>query len=273
MSGHCPFASRRGLLAAAASLAAAKTVPARAQAAGIAPNAGEPFYGEHQGGILTPQQRHSYFAALDLTTRKVADIPLLLRRWTYAAARMTAGEPAEPLSSDAAQPPGDSGDVLGLPPSSLTITFGFGPGLFIKDNIDRYGLARYRPDALTDLPLFNGDQLVEAHTGGDLSVQACADDAQVAFHAVRQLVRLAYGAAQIRWVQTGFLPDYPAEETPRNLMGFKDGTMNPGPPHRSVFVSNEGLPWMRNGSYLVARRIRISLEHWDRTGGSTPALR
>ena len=63
--------------------------------------------------------------------------------------------------------------------------------------------------------------------GGDLSVQACADDPQVAFHAVRELERLAYGTAQIHWAQSGFLPNTPAGETPRNLMGFKDGTNNP----------------------------------------------
>ena len=63
---------------------------------------------------------------------------------------------------------------------------------------------RVRPEALIDLPRFNGDQLVAERTGGDLSVQACADDPQVAFHAVRQLARLAYDAAEIRWAQTGF---------------------------------------------------------------------
>ena len=48
-------------------------------------------------------------------------------------------------------------------------------------------------------------------------------------------------------------------------MGFKDGTMNPKPPFASVWVADEGPAWMRNGTYLVTRRIRISLEHWDRT--------
>jgi deferrochelatase/peroxidase EfeB len=106
-------------------------------------------------------------------------------------------------------------------------------------------------------------------------VQACADDPQVAFHAVRELVRLSYGNAQPRWAQSGFQADAPAGETPRNLMGFKDGTQNPGTlgttpdmPRRLddvAWVGAEGPVWMRGGSYLVARRIRISLEHWDRT--------
>ncbi len=120
------------------------------------------------------------------------------------------------------------------------MTFGFGAGLFSKNGTDRYGLASRRPEALIDMPTFNGDQLVEAQTGDDLSVQACADDAQVAFHAVRQLVGLAYGKAQLRWVQTGFNAAFGAGETPRNLMGFKDGTQNP-----NQDFSNASGSWRR----------------------------
>ena len=103
---------------------------------------------------------------------------------------MTAGETARPLGDDLSVEGPDGGSALGLPPSRLTITFGFGPGLFMKNGVDRYGLAARRPDALVDLPKFNGDQLQPARTGGDISVQACADDPQVAFHAVRELDRL-----------------------------------------------------------------------------------
>ena len=103
-------------------------------------------------------------------------------------------------------------------------------------------------------------------TGGDLSVQACADDPQVAFHAVRQLARLAYGAAESRWAQTGFSSRAGGRTTPRNLMGFKDGTQTPARMWtRLVWVGDEGPAWMRGGSYLVVRRIRMALEHWDRT--------
>jgi len=163
----------------------------------------------------------------------------------------------------------DSGEAIGLPPERLTLTFGFGAGLFMKDGKDRYGLAAHRPQALVDLPSFNGDQLIETRSGGDLSVQACADQPQVAFHAVRQLVRLAYGVARLRWAQTGFIPGIGPNETPRNLMGFKDGTSNPSmndaaAMEKFVWVGDEGPDWMRGGSYVVFRRIRIALEHWDR---------
>lgn len=299
-------ASRRGFLAASARLVAAA-------GAGLATGAAtgalaesktprgtdaqtkkqtEPFWGIHQGGIATPAQSHTYFAAFDLTTTKRDDVVQLLRAWTSAAARMTRGLTAQPLEDglkpvvahgggdaqpkspaayatpEASAAAADSGEALGLPPARLTVTFGFGAELFIKDGKDRYGLAARRPDALVDMPRFVGDQLVEAHTGGDLSVQACADDPQVAFHAVRQLARLADNVAQIRWVQTGFTPSFGGKETPRNLMGFRDGTINPpvtDPKAMEKFVwVGEGPDWIRGGSYVVVRRIRIALEHWDR---------
>lgn len=271
-SGRCPFASRRGFIAAASGLfvgSAARSVRAASDPAIVV----EPFYGPHQGGILTPQQRHSYFAAFDLVTTRRDDVRTLLRNWTAAAARMTRGCTAVAITDNPAAPGGDSGEVLGLPPSRLTITFGFGPDLFVRNGKDRYGLAARRPEAFVDLPAFNGDQLVEGHTGGDLSVQACADDPQVAFHAVRQLSRLAYDTAQLRWTQSGFQADFAPGETPRNLMGFKDGTRNPTavpapgrkPVDEVVWVGAEGPSWMQGGSYMIVRRIRIALEHWDRT--------
>lgn len=253
----------------------------------------EPFWGKHQAGIVTPPQSHTYFAAFDLTTSKRDEVVKLLRAWTSAAARMTEGQTAQPLEEGLkpaaaggegdAQPKGydadekpdpsamaaDSGEALGLPPARLTVTFGFGAGLFVKDGKDRYGLISRRPDELIDMPHFVGDQLVEAHVGGDLSVQACAEDPQVAFHAVRQLARLADNVAQIRWTQTGFIPRFGSKETPRNLMGFRDGTNNPSvrdpkAMEKFVWVGDEGPDWIRGGSYLVVRRIRIALEHWDR---------
>ena len=228
----------------------------------------EPFWGAHQGGITTPLQSHTYAGAVDLVTTKRDDLIGLLRSWTSAAARMSSGQPAQATGQNIAPPP-DSGETLGLPAARLTLTFGFGAGLFVKDGEDRYGLAAQRPEALVDLPPFNGDQLVETRTGGDLSVQACADDPQVAFHAVRQLVRLAYGVAKVRWAQTGFIPGVGPDQTPRNLMGFKDGTSNPSSDdpaglEKFVWVGDEGPEWMCGGSYVVFRRIRIALEHWDR---------
>ncbi len=244
----------------------------------------EAFDGPHQAGILTPMQNHSCFVVFDLTTTDGASVVRLLKLWTDAARRLSRGQTVAPLDGNPDKPAADSGEALGLGPARLTLTFGFGPGLFEKDGQDRYGLRDRRPAALADLPHFNGDQLVPGNTGGDLSVQACADDPQVAFHAVRQLARIADGTAQLRWIQNAYSAQFAAQDTPRNLMGFKDGTQNPistmpghvqavaggksyrqSAPEEIVWAGSEGPDWMQGGSYMVARRIRISLEHWDRT--------
>jgi deferrochelatase/peroxidase EfeB len=281
-SGGVSRLTRRGLVRAAGGLAAAgssfglsgvaEAVDAKTDGISGGPIRGdaiEPFRGEHQGGIATPVQSHSYFAALDLQTGKRDDLVKLLRNWTAAAARMTAGRSPAPIGKDPTALASDIGDTLGLPAARLTVTFGFGPGLFVKDGKDRYGLAARHPPALVDLPRFNGDQLIETRTGGDLSIQACADDPQLAFQAVRQLVRLGCGTASIRWAQPGYMSRADGDATPRNLMGFKDGTGDLAVGDAKamanfVWVGDEGPDWMKGGSYVVARRIRMALERWDR---------
>ena len=289
---NAPGASRRRLLLGAGGLAAAVGAgfTARSAVPDAAPKPGattESFWGVHQAGIVTPAQEHTYFAAFDLTAEQRNDVVTLLRTWTQAAARMTAGQlvapaavssapdarsssdgyaPAPgPHASEVAAPLLDSSETLGLGAARLTVTFGFGAGLFEKAGNDRYGVRARRPAALVELPRFNGDQLLPARTGGDLSVQACAEDPLVAFHAVRQLARLADGVAEIRWTQAGFLSRPAGGGTPRNLMGFKDGTQTPQRIDKVVWVGDEGPAWMQGGSYLVVRRIRMALEHWDRT--------
>jgi deferrochelatase/peroxidase EfeB len=246
-------------------------------------NQAEPFWDEHQGGIATKPQHFVYFAAFDLTTANRDDVIKLLKAWTTAAARMSEGKTAQPLESglklavtpaapkggDAEETPDpglrapDTGEVLGMPPSRLTITFGFGAGLFVKDGKDRFALAAHRPEALVDMPNFGSiDQMVKEHTDGDIAIQACAEDPQVAFHAVRQLARIAEGVAQIRWVQTGYRPI----AGDRHLLGFSAEEKSPGmnaPQAQAIWVGNEGPVWMQGGSYVVVRRIRFALEHWD----------
>lgn len=258
------FLSAAGLAGAAASLPLV-AAPAQASEAAGAESEAFDFYGVRQAGITTPMQSSLYFSAFDLNTEKREDVIALLKRWTTAAARLCAGLPAESGQQADEMPGLDSGEALGLKPSGLTITFGFGPDLFTLNGKDRYNIAVHRPAALVDIPAFNGDQFVEGQSGGALCIQACANDSQVAFHAVRQLSRLGYGATSMKWSQAGFSPARISPGTPRNLMGFKDGTLNPRGREvdNVVWVGAEGTPWMRDGSYMVARRIRISLEHWD----------
>lgn len=224
-------------------------------------------YGAHQAGIATPTQDRLAFAAFDVTSRHVADLVVLMRTWSAAIVRMTAGRLVSPDDEANPQlPPQDTGEALGLGAANLTVTVGFGPSLFD----DRFGLAARRPAALADIPPLPGDSLDPDLSNGDLCVQACSDDPQVAFHAMRNLRRLAEGAAVLRWTQLGFgktASNAPGEATPRNLLGFKDGTNNlrtADDLDRHVWVDGGDQPWMRGGSYLVSRRIRMFLESWDR---------
>ena len=266
-------ATRRGFLAATAGAAAfggAARLPAQADVPANSPvREVEPFYGAHQAGIVTPAQANTYIATFDLTATKRADVETLLRRWTEAAAALSEGAQVEIAAEGDYEREADSLDTAGLSPSRLTVTFGFGLGLFEKDGADRYGLNARKPASFIDLPHFPGDQLQAGRTGGDLMVQACADNPQVAFHAIRRLSRLAYGVADLRWVQSGFVSNLGAGQTPRNLMGFKDGTGNPdvrdAKEMDAVVWAGEGDPdWMRGGTYIVVRRARVALEHWDR---------
>jgi deferrochelatase/peroxidase EfeB len=272
-----PGLSRRGLLG----LAGAGVVGAgigfgadrvihelNSTASGAAPS--YPFFGDHQAGIVTPAQDRLHFAAFDVSDISAAELQELLSDWSYAANRMTAGSAAGAygaVDGPYDSPPDDTGEALDLPPAGLTITFGFGPSLFDE----RFGLAAKRPDALIDLPHFPGDTLDPAYVGGDLCIQACSDDPQVAVHAIRNLSRIAFGRATLRWSQLGFgrtSSTTRAQATPRNLFGFKDGTANIKAEDTAAvdehgWVDEPG--WMAGGSYLVARKIRMTIETWDRT--------
>ena len=237
-----------------------------------------PFRGTHQAGIVTPAQDRLHFAAFDITTHSRAQLVALLKAWTLAAERMTQGLPAGPIGPTegaALAPPDDTGEAIGLPPGGLTITFGFGPGMF-RDGRgrDRFGLADRRPEALRDLPHFPGDQLDPQRSRGEICVQACSDDPQVAFHAVRNLARIGFGTVAVRWSQLGFgrtSTTSTSQSTPRNLFGFKDGTLNVKAEEgddldRFVWVGDDDQAWLAGGSYLVARRINMHIETWDRQG-------
>ncbi|MFB0620046.1 iron uptake transporter deferrochelatase/peroxidase subunit [Streptomyces sp. AGS-58] len=232
------------------------------------------FHGAHQAGIATPVQDRLHFAAFDVKTDDRDAFVQMLKDWTAAARRMTTGKAVGEgaYGGLAEAPPDDTGEALGLKPSRLTLTIGFGPSLF-----DRFGLKDRRPEALVDLPAFPGDNLDRSRTGGDLCVQACADDPQVAVHAIRNLARIGFGKVAIRWSQLGFgktSSTTPGAQTPRNLMGFKDGTRNIAGTEtdrlkKFVWVGDgDGdtrTDWMTGGSYLVARRIRMNIETWDRS--------
>lgn len=283
-----PGVSRRGLLgifgAGAAGLAvgagagiAGGVAAGRSGSAADGASSGYEFFGEHQAGIVTRVQDHLHFASFDMmagSTRE--DLIALLQDWSYAAARMTKGlevSATGAVGGSPQAPPDDTGEALGLGANGLTLTFGFGPSLFSDEGVDRFGIDARRPPELIDLPAFLGDDLDPLRSGGDLCVQACADDPQVAVHAVRNLSRIAFGRARLRWSQLGFgrtSRTTTSQETPRNLFGYKDGTANVLADDGTglndhVWVQPSDQPtWMAGGSYLVARKIAQLIESWDR---------
>jgi deferrochelatase/peroxidase EfeB len=274
--------SRRGLFAGAAGTAAAGAlvgagVTAAAYSAGDRTTAttaatdavdlsqSVPFYDQgHQAGIQTAPQRYATFMTFDLAATVTAtDLQVLLARWTAAIGQMVKGQPigtVEPSRPDAVGV--DTGEADGLEPASLTVTVGLGPGVFDA----RFGLASKRPPLLASLPRIPGDDLDPELSGGDLSVQACADDPQVAYHAVHNLARMVTTTAQTRWVVMGFgrASAGPGQQTPRNLFGFKDGTRNvSGDAEFAERVWLKDAGWMTGGTYQVVRKIRMTIESWD----------
>lgn len=280
--------SRRGLIGLAAGIgvagvalgagagSAAGVAVGRARAGAAA--AVHPFFGPHQAGITTEVQDHLHFAAFDMMPRTGRDdLVELLQDWTYAASRITQGLDVSATgavggSPDA--PPDDTGEALGLAASGLTVTIGLGPTLFRSaEGEDRYGIADRQPPLLQRLPAFLGDDLDPAHSGGDLCIQACADDPQVAVHAIRNLSRIAFGRARLRWSQLGFgrtSRTTSDQATPRNLFGFKDGTANVLATDTQALADHvwvgpgDDPAWLAGGTYLVARKIAMLIETWDR---------
>ena len=268
-----------GVGAAVVGAAGAGALAGRASAARPANhlNTAVAFRGEHQAGIVTEAQDRMHFATFDVTTNSRDDVIKMLADWTEMAERMTQGEEAfanGATGQNPYAPPTDTGEALGLPPSQLTLTIGFGPSFFLKDGVDRFRIADKKPAQLVDLPKFPNEKIDPARSGGDIVVQACANDPQVAVHAIRNLARIGFGTVAVRYSQLGFGRTSSTtrdQSTPRNLFGFKDGTANlrsdeTDKLNRFVWVGDgDGPAWLTGGSYLVARRIRMRIEQWDRT--------
>ena len=233
---------------------------------GPATEAAYPFHGPHQAGVLTPgpagKQPFACVAAFDCTAANKADLAIFMYELTARAWFLTTG--GTPPNLGVGQPPSDS-DVLGptVPADGLTITVSVGSSLFD----DRYGLGSRKPLRLTPMGTFPNDFLDPAWLHGDLLLQLCANHPDTIHHAIRDLMKHTRGAMQLRWKMEGYASPPRPSGTPRNLLGFKDGTANPTGTLASdlVWVDDPAEPaWARGGSYQVVRLIRMLVEFWDR---------
>ncbi len=215
----------------------------------------EPFHGAHQAGVATAVQAVGVFVAFDLPpTTDRETLVRLMRLWTTDAERLTQGRPTL----------ADTQPQLATAPARLTMTVGYGPGLF-----DAAGLVDQRPDWLAPLPPFEIDRLEDRWSGGDLLLHLASDDPLTVAHAQRMALRSAASFATVRWVQRGFVRGAgvdPPGTTPRNLMGQVDGTANPPPDDLDDVVwvgAGSGPGWLEGGTGMVLRRIRMQLDTWD----------
>ena len=278
-TGTSTGVGRRSVLRGAAALSTVAAVAGSAGAAGAgstegagagvdgtATTASYPFQGVHQSGVLTPKQRCAAFVAFDVTAADRAGLSALFQTLTERLRFLTAGGVPEPLGISA--PPADSG-VLGpvVPTDGLTATLAVGSSLFD----DRFGLAARKPLRLKPMESFPDDDLDPAQCQGDLLLQLGADNADTVAHALRDLAQHTRGAMQVRWRIDGFSSPPRPTGTPRNLLGFRDGTANPETADTramdQVVWVGPGLgepAWAVDGSYLAVRLIRMLVEFWDR---------
>lgn len=210
-----------------------------------------PFHGEHQAGVGTPAQASSSYLALDLHEEvDRAGIIRMMRLLTDDAARLTQGRPAL----------ADTEPELATAPARLTVTFGFGPGLLERAQVEA-------PPWLGPLPAFEIDELQEEFCGGDLLLQVASDDPLTVSHAARMLLKDSRAFTTVRWVQQGFRRAHGTERpgvTQRNLFGQVDGSANPqlDSNHFDTVVWIDEGPFA-GGTSMVIRRIRMDLDGWD----------
>lgn len=234
-----------------------------------------PFRGQHQPGIVTPQQQQMFLAAYDLTTERAGSLVKLLQDWSLAAERMMDGDLVAPMRDFKDVPPDDTGETMGLGPGALTITIGFGESLFMKDGKSRFNLGNKMPEGLKGgIPRMSAEKLEESKCYGDLVVQACAEDPMITLHAIHNLTRIAFGTATLKWTQLGYgrtSSTSTKQLTPRNLFGFKDGTSNLKAEsgaevlnqHLWIQPGDSGGEYAAGGSYLCYRKIHQMMEVWD----------
>ncbi len=231
----------------------------------------EPFHGVHQGGIATPEQARMVFAAYDVTASTGPGWPTCWPRGSSAAERMTAGTAVAGPSGPFA-PPADTGEALDLagrpahPHRRLrtrrcsTVGSGWPTGVprpsstcrpspvtrsiptLIGRRPVRPGLCRRPPGGLPRRPQPGPDRARRRHPA--LSADRLRPDG---------LGRAATA-------------DPPQPPRVQGRHGQPRSDRRPVPWTRSSgWTGPATRRGCTDGTYLVARRIRIHLEAWDRS--------
>ena len=125
------------------------------------------------------------------------------------------------------------------------------------------------------MPFLANDRLDPKFSHGDLLLTMEAGHVDTLQFALRQLMRRTRRHLVLHWMIDGYARGAGVAShaaTPRNLLGFKDGTANLDSDDqalmdRYVWVgSGDGEPdWAVGGSYQAVRIIRMFVEFWDRT--------
>lgn len=231
------------------------------------------FEGAHQAGITTlPIPEQGLVASFSVQSKDRAGLTHALQELTDEIRALMAGKPPE--TRDPAYPPVDSGILGEKPPAdNLSILVGVGASLFDH----RFGLADRKPRELVTMPFLANDRLDPKLSHGDLSIVIEAGHNDTVVFALRQLMRRTRRHLVLKWMIDGYARGIGAGQsseavTPRNLLGFKDGTANldvndADLMDRHVWVGAEdGEPaWAVGGSYQAVRIIRMFVEFWDRT--------
>ncbi|MGE2833852.1 Dyp-type peroxidase [Mycobacterium sp. SMC-4] len=232
-----------------------------------------PFEGPHQTGITAlPIPEQGLIATFNVLSKDRAGLATALRELTDEIRGLMAGRPPEVRGP--AYPPVDSGILGEKPPAdNLSIVVSVGASLFD----DRFGLADRKPRELVTMPFLANDRLDPKLSHGDIAILFEAGHNDTVQFALRQLMRRTRRDLVLRWMIDGYARGIGAGRaseagTPRNLMGFKDGTSNldvadSATMDRHVWVGpDDGEPeWAVGGSYQAVRIIRMFVEFWDRT--------
>jgi dye decolorizing peroxidase len=196
-------------------------------------------YGTHQTGVITPNPPQTFvlISTWDLATVSKSSIGEVLAVLSTSIATLMAG--ADPL-------------LAGMSVDNLTVTVGVGPKVVRAVDATLPGAQ--------DLPKFSHEDIADADRGGDILIQACANDALVVSLATKSLAAKLGSSWMKRWEQSGFRgANLQETNAARNILGFIDGIVGPktdAERAQDVWLGNEGKS-LQGGTIITLRRFIV----------------